>query len=214
MSSDYGCRRTTTFDVNSKRFHLSIPQPKIKFSFFLQSDYVNILQGQEFVTLPSKKHSASAVVAVEEGSEALFEDMVEAFVEAIGNRLVEDDLKDLIDLAWEKVSRIFPAKTLAKWSVLYLRFDVRIKHRHTFVGCRSEVPAACSLAALYEDEGVEKEEEDRCCCICLEEIGGSGGGGGALRMPCLHLFHGGCIKAWLRKSNCCPLCRYEIPSKN
>lgn len=51
-------------------------------------------------------------MAVEEGSDAAFKDMVEAFVEAIGNNLIGDDLKNLIDLAESEVLKVFPAKTL------------------------------------------------------------------------------------------------------
>lgn len=35
-----------------------------------------------------------------------------------------------------------------------------------------------------------------------------------LLMPCDHLFHEPCIRAWLSRSNACPLCRYELPTDN
>jgi len=34
----------------------------------------------------------------------------------------------------------------------------------------------------------------------------------ANRIPCGHLFHENCIKEWLRTSNQCPVCRYELPT--
>ncbi|XP_074304584.1 uncharacterized protein LOC141639329 [Silene latifolia] len=32
------------------------------------------------------------------------------------------------------------------------------------------------------------------------------------QLPCLHLYHPGCILPWLRTRNTCPLCRYELPT--
>eukprot|EP00931_Biecheleriopsis_adriatica_P022684 TRINITY_DN14510_c0_g2_i1.p1 TRINITY_DN14510_c0_g2~~TRINITY_DN14510_c0_g2_i1.p1 ORF type:complete len:383 (+),score=88.21 TRINITY_DN14510_c0_g2_i1:95-1150(+) len=47
------------------------------------------------------------------------------------------------------------------------------------------------------------------CSICLDDlvIGES-----ALRLPCGHLFHEECVKDWLKKSNECPVCRWELPT--
>ncbi|KAK9983544.1 hypothetical protein SO802_033069 [Lithocarpus litseifolius] len=47
------------------------------------------------------------------------------------------------------------------------------------------------------------------CPVCLE---GLSMGLEAMRMPCLHVYHEGCIVKWLRKCKLCPLCRYEIPT--
>nr|DAD39303.1 TPA_asm: hypothetical protein HUJ06_013626 [Nelumbo nucifera] len=46
------------------------------------------------------------------------------------------------------------------------------------------------------------------CTICLEELPI---GSQVTRMPCSHVYHGGCIVKWLETSNLCPLCRYEMP---
>ncbi|XP_010268564.1 PREDICTED: RING-H2 finger protein ATL39-like [Nelumbo nucifera] len=46
------------------------------------------------------------------------------------------------------------------------------------------------------------------CAICLEELPI---GSQITRMPCSHVYHGGCISQWLQTSNFCPLCRYEMP---
>ncbi|CAL1406530.1 unnamed protein product [Linum trigynum] len=68
-------------------------------------------------------------------------------------------------------------------------------------------------------EGLERVEAGAAtgdCRICLEEmVGGSGDGGGTqelIRMPCAHLFHESCAVSWLKTSNFCPLCRFQIPA--
>ncbi|KAJ1278772.1 hypothetical protein BS78_04G104500 [Paspalum vaginatum] len=46
------------------------------------------------------------------------------------------------------------------------------------------------------------------CCVCLADVRG---GEMVRRLPkCRHLFHVGCIDAWLYEHVTCPLCRSEI----
>lgn len=45
------------------------------------------------------------------------------------------------------------------------------------------------------------------CAICLEEFVEDIR---VYQMPCLHFFHGQCIVKWLRRSNCCPYCRFRL----
>lgn len=47
------------------------------------------------------------------------------------------------------------------------------------------------------------------CSICLDEFSL---GDPALRIFCGHLFHEDCVKDWLKKSNECPVCRFELPT--
>lgn len=53
------------------------------------------------------------------------------------------------------------------------------------------------------------EAEDDECSICVDKLFV---GDPALRIPCGHLFHEDCIRKWLRSSNKCPICRYELPT--
>ena len=49
-----------------------------------------------------------------------------------------------------------------------------------------------------------KEEK---CPICLQKYKGIDI---IKEFPCKHIFHKNCIFKWLRKSNVCPLCKYDI----
>lgn len=47
------------------------------------------------------------------------------------------------------------------------------------------------------------------CAICIDDLVI---GEPALRLPCDHLFHESCVEVWLKKSNECPVCRWELPT--
>ncbi|CAN6201868.1 unnamed protein product [Urochloa humidicola] len=50
--------------------------------------------------------------------------------------------------------------------------------------------------------------EPPACAICLDELRQ---GQLCSEVPsCRHIFHEGCIRAWARKRNSCPLCRAKI----
>lgn len=55
---------------------------------------------------------------------------------------------------------------------------------------------------------IEKNESSE-CSICLDELVL---GQPALRIPCGHLYHEDCVEDWLKKSNECPVCRFELPT--
>lgn len=55
---------------------------------------------------------------------------------------------------------------------------------------------------------IEKNESNE-CSICLDELIL---GQPALRIPCGHLYHEDCVNDWLKKSNECPVCRFELPT--
>ena len=52
---------------------------------------------------------------------------------------------------------------------------------------------------------------DVACCICLEQLDA---GHVVTNLPCTHKFHTTCIRKWLQRSRCCPLCisTINIPS--
>ncbi|XP_038988078.1 E3 ubiquitin-protein ligase RING1-like [Phoenix dactylifera] len=58
----------------------------------------------------------------------------------------------------------------------------------------------------YNDVGTKFQENG--CSICLEEFEFEME---VTRMPCKHVFHGGCLTRWLERGYLCPLCRYEMP---
>ena len=49
-------------------------------------------------------------------------------------------------------------------------------------------------------------KEDK-CAICLVKYKGADI---IKEFPCKHIFHKNCIFKWLKKSNVCPLCKYDI----
>ena len=49
-------------------------------------------------------------------------------------------------------------------------------------------------------------KEDK-CPICLQKYKGADI---IKEFPCKHIFHKNCIFKWLKKSNICPLCKYDI----
>ncbi|KAI8607421.1 hypothetical protein BC830DRAFT_1249204, partial [Chytriomyces sp. MP71] len=51
------------------------------------------------------------------------------------------------------------------------------------------------------------EDEDAKCAICLTEFEA---GEAVSGLPCLHWFHGVCIKTWLKDSKVCPICRTDV----
>lgn len=72
------------------------------------------------------------------------------------------------------------------------------------------IPATMGSINGLERECVVDDVEDYhySCPICLEEVAC---GSRVTRMPCCHGFHDECIVRWLMTSNCCPLCRYQLP---
>lgn len=47
------------------------------------------------------------------------------------------------------------------------------------------------------------------CAVCMEELVASTL---AVQLPCLHVFHGECLRVWLSKQHTCPTCRAKLPT--
>ncbi|UYV81556.1 RNF111 [Cordylochernes scorpioides] len=51
------------------------------------------------------------------------------------------------------------------------------------------------------------DQEEEKCTICLSEFEE---GENVRRLPCMHLFHMGCVDQWLGTNKRCPICRVDI----
>jgi hypothetical protein len=47
------------------------------------------------------------------------------------------------------------------------------------------------------------------CAVCMEEMVASTL---AVKLPCSHVFHSECLRAWLSKQHTCPTCRAKLPT--
>ncbi|XP_051129315.1 uncharacterized protein LOC127250199 [Andrographis paniculata] len=74
------------------------------------------------------------------------------------------------------------------------------------------VPAAEASIELSLKKVVVADDSEETCSICLEVMRGSECE--AMKMSCSHVFHGDCIRKWLRTSHYCPVCRFELPPEN
>lgn len=68
-----------------------------------------------------------------------------------------------------------------------------------------EAIARIPVVTVQADELMRDSNAE--CCVCLES---HAVGARARRLPCGHLFHDGCVTAWLTKHCTCPVCRFEV----
>ncbi|KAL1538698.1 RING-type E3 ubiquitin transferase [Salvia divinorum] len=210
MDSEYSYR--TNFRVTRKAVRPTVfPHLQINFSLSLYKEYNNFLvnfeTGPRHLPLPPMHRTATtASIIVRE--ELSFYAVRDAIAGAIGGSLSGRERGLAVLLAWEEL--LLTLSPLDAFPMhVELDFDVDVRGRYWYVheeagGEGGMVPAA--EEGIRRLEECEAAREDGCCSICLEELGA------ALRMPCSHVFHVGCIKEWLRKSHYCPLCRYEMPT--
>ncbi|KAM0920352.1 hypothetical protein ACQ4PT_007578 [Festuca glaucescens] len=60
-----------------------------------------------------------------------------------------------------------------------------------------------------DHDGSDNAEDRNSCVICMEPYE-AGGDGRSVLPACGHMFHRGCVAAWLRRNRTCPLCRAAI----
>ena len=85
--------------------------------------------------------------------------------------------------------------------------DIRRNKHHPISEQNIQKLKKFQLTEKYcQKEGNGKLEKPN-CCICLEEIEM---GKETILLPCGHMFHSDCCITWLKKSNTCPICRFEI----
>ena len=62
----------------------------------------------------------------------------------------------------------------------------------------------------YQYKHIQKYDSRREteCAICLEEFKRND----IIKefYKCKHIFHKDCLKSWLKRSNCCPLCKHDL----
>lgn len=56
---------------------------------------------------------------------------------------------------------------------------------------------------------ISRQGSRKVCAICLEELHSEEGATGP---SCGHVFHGPCLKTWLKRNRVCPLCRHDVSS--
>ncbi|XP_051129823.1 probable E3 ubiquitin-protein ligase RHC2A [Andrographis paniculata] len=78
------------------------------------------------------------------------------------------------------------------------------------VGAQMVPTAEVSIESSLKKVVVADDSKET-CSICLEVMHGSEFE--VMRMPCSHVFHGDCIRKWLRTSHYCPVCRFELPKE-
>ncbi|XP_059298222.1 E3 ubiquitin-protein ligase SGR9, amyloplastic-like [Lycium ferocissimum] len=68
---------------------------------------------------------------------------------------------------------------------------------------------AASVAVVVALPSVEASGGENECVVCKEDMKL---GRDICKLPCDHLFHWKCILPWLKKTNTCPCCRFQLPS--
>ncbi|XP_057797760.1 uncharacterized protein LOC131013648 [Salvia miltiorrhiza] len=222
MSDFDSCRPSVKFHTINTGFRLSArpfvkfhtintgfrpsahPQLRITFTYLLSHWIKNkhSTTARLIELVPPPQRPTSAAVTVPIGESLSYDDVRVAVKGAIGDRLCLDEAS-IIRRAWEHArENCLPA---ARGSTCEREELIVIEYRLVDI-----LPASFRL---LEDCEVDRASD---CIICLEDLlhRDIHHGGGALRSPCSHVFHGGCIMKWLKKSPGCPLCRREMSAES
>ncbi|RKP09931.1 hypothetical protein THASP1DRAFT_28294 [Thamnocephalis sphaerospora] len=89
-------------------------------------------------------------------------------------------------------------------------------HANNETSLQGQPPAAeKAISALPTPTLLDNSEA---CVICQETLGHcdvkDGTATAVCEMPCEHRFHRDCLAVWLRRSNTCPCCRWELDTDN
>ncbi|XP_051117615.1 uncharacterized protein LOC127242202 [Andrographis paniculata] len=136
----------------------------------------------------------------------------------------DDDRRSVVQFALGKAYKAIDSlENDSKWNAIEICCPVTIEHHHIIydermpppsmevaAGGAGMVPAKESSIEMLTRVAMPMDSEES-CTVCLEELRGEWEG---VAMPCGHVFHGDCIKQWLRTSHYCPLCRFQLPKQN
>uniref|UniRef100_A0A8C4QSW5 RING-type E3 ubiquitin transferase n=1 Tax=Eptatretus burgeri TaxID=7764 RepID=A0A8C4QSW5_EPTBU len=114
-----------------------------------------------------------------------------------------------------------PPQRLHPFSVeaISLPMDIsQLEERHLTQGASQNTIERLTFPHKYkkvrphgEDrEGGAEREDSEHCTICLSALDE---GDDVRRLPCMHLFHQGCVDQWLTTNKKCPICRVEIDAQ-
>ncbi|CAM0908504.1 unnamed protein product [Alopecurus aequalis] len=130
--------------------------------------------------------------------------------DAIHGMLAQTPLLREFDLGtdnWE----VFTPSIMASIIVGNFRHDMD-KHGGVALGIRLGLRWTVTVRIVYSEPKAAVAYMPpwaECCCICMEDLAARAG---AVRLPCSHYFHRGCILPWFYKvATCqvatCPMCR-------
>lgn len=88
-----------------------------------------------------------------------------------------------------------------------------LNHLFETARCQGPPPASADyvskMPVVKLADKAQIDELGTSCSVCYDEFELEQE---VIPLPCKHAFHSGCILQWLKTSNTCPVCRYELPT--